>query len=741
MHHIHRPIIGDEDGVRINLKQGNNRILVKVDHISGFWGFYASIRNLPEEEQDWAKLRNKEYKLVLSNSLYPKNAVVQCLVKTMPSYIIPSTASLAVFNLAGDKINDLQVKIGDMVKIPIPEGYEGVIIVKLQKVNDEAVQYNSLQMALVGDNNQNIKTIIDQARKISKSSGSALKNSLDLKATLTFLVDQMEGKVNTGSFGEEPAIQKIQTMIVACNALQTDSWNPSSLSGGIREWAYCSPIDGTSQPYSLYLPENYNPQKTYGLIVALHGYTNNEYGITKGFGDWRPNDLIIVGAYGRGDMGYRSIGEQDVLDIMERMKESFHIDPDRVYLTGISMGGMGTWRIGQFYADRFAAIAPFCGWSTPDFAENLQHVPMMIVHGDKDTSVPITLNLDIIARLKQLGYSYDYQILEGEGHDAWGGFVRRQRGLSFFEFLRKQRRDPWPMEVSWKTYYLRYGHAYWLQVRELVKPQTVGSIKAKLENNQNIKVSTSGIKSFSLDLTNPHLKQDGQLTVNIDGVNIGVSAGQKEVIFEKKTNWVLSDNHSSQGTITYQGGGMADLFMRPIIVVYGTKEANRSSILKMAAERFCNWAPDSDIPTGSKLGCFPIKADSELTAEELKSHNVLLLGNANENIITEKINAKLPVRFVGDNIEISGKEYLKSSLWLTCPNPLAPQNLIGIITLPFDTEAIKKFMSDSNISYRAYRFSHPIESFVTPDIMIYSSFYPSEVKNWWFSSHWDLINN
>ncbi len=95
------------------------------------------------------------------------------------------------------------------------------------------------------------------------------------------------------------------------------------------------------------------------------------------------------------------------------------IDPDRVYLTGLSMGGSGSWELGTSYPERFAAVAPICGGGNPRFAVRLKGVPVWAFHGAKDRTVPVARTEAMISALKEAGCEAKLTVYPEAGHDSW----------------------------------------------------------------------------------------------------------------------------------------------------------------------------------------------------------------------------------------------------------------------------------------------------------------------------------
>ena len=145
--------------------------------------------------------------------------------------------------------------------------------------------------------------------------------------------------------------------------------------------AYRAEWDGTLQPYALYVPRDYKPGRPGGwpLIVALHGaLSDHRHNLRRVFGlDNRPrendaeasrNELplpdvpaLVVSPFGRGElMGYDGLGGDDVMRVIADVRRAYDVDPERISLTGLSMGGGGTWQIGLRHPELFAALAPVC---------------------------------------------------------------------------------------------------------------------------------------------------------------------------------------------------------------------------------------------------------------------------------------------------------------------------------------------------------------------------------------------
>jgi predicted peptidase len=107
------------------------------------------------------------------------------------------------------------------------------------------------------------------------------------------------------------------------------------------------------------------------------------------------------------------------LELITSLQSEFSIDASRLYVTGLSMGGFGTWDAIQRYPNRFAAAVPICGGGDTEFAKQLLHVPIWAFHGEADTAVKPLRSRDMIAAIKAAGGSPKYTEYPGVGHNSW----------------------------------------------------------------------------------------------------------------------------------------------------------------------------------------------------------------------------------------------------------------------------------------------------------------------------------
>jgi predicted peptidase len=200
--------------------------------------------------------------------------------------------------------------------------------------------------------------------------------------------------------------------------------------------------------YLLYLPKEYGQDrsKKWPMLLFLHGSGERgddleavkKHGPPKLIEQGKEFPFIVVSPQCPDGEGWDSRVLNALLD--EVMKK-YAVDADRVYCTGLSMGGFGTWQLAEDYPDRFAAIAPICGGGNPSKAALLKNVPVWAFHGAKDPVVPIQREQDMVDALKAAGGDVKFTIYPDAGHDAW---TETYNNPELYDWLLQHRRSKNP---------------------------------------------------------------------------------------------------------------------------------------------------------------------------------------------------------------------------------------------------------------------------------------------------------
>ena len=183
--------------------------------------------------------------------------------------------------------------------------------------------------------------------------------------------------------------------------------------------------------YLLFLPEDYGKSdKTFPMILFLHGAGESgkdldkvkKHGPPKIVESKKDFPFVVVSPQSPGG-GWNVEALNALLD---DLLARYRVDADRVYLTGLSMGGGGTWNLAVAHPERFAAIVPICGASKQfnddklkEFAGKIKDLPTWVFHGAKDKAVPLARSEAIVKAIKEAGGEPKFTIYPEAGHDSW----------------------------------------------------------------------------------------------------------------------------------------------------------------------------------------------------------------------------------------------------------------------------------------------------------------------------------
>ena len=201
--------------------------------------------------------------------------------------------------------------------------------------------------------------------------------------------------------------------------------------------------DGQFIEYLLYLPEDYDGSKSMPFMLFLHGRgeSNGPLSLVK---KWGPPRLVdegrklpyIIASPQCPEEPHRwgDLRQQVKLVLLIRhLEKTLKIDKTRMYLTGLSMGGFGSWTLATHWPEKFAAVAPICGKGNPDEAAKLKDVPIWVWHGTKDEAVPFKHSEDMVTGIRKAGgRRVRFTVLDEIGHNSWSAAYSTPELYSWF---------------------------------------------------------------------------------------------------------------------------------------------------------------------------------------------------------------------------------------------------------------------------------------------------------------------
>jgi len=427
-----------------------------------------------------------------------------------------------------------------------------------------------------------------------------------------------------------------------------------------------SEIDDSEQPYALYLPDNFNPDKTYPLVVMLHGaMSNHRLALKRVFGKtnlpgesdaeasryfppWEDVEYIVVAPYARGTMGYVGIPENDVMQVIEKCRKDFKIDEDRIYLTGLSMGGGGTFFIGLSRPDLFAAIVPVCPAPPAeafDFLENALNLPMAIHQGGADPVVKPEGTRRIVEELRSVGTMVEYYEYPEVQHDSWANAYAEGNIFKWFDGIE---RNPYPQRVRFATKWYKYPGAYWVTIEKLT-PGTLARIDAEFTGENQVNVETDNLEAFSLNLKDhPQFESSKLLKVIVDGQEINSLPRFNHSFHKEGGKWVTGRYIAPvMAKKTGLEGPVYEVLTCRHVYVFGTQNADvpdeinrRKSVARQAADFSVSFG--GYFEQNSTVNPRVI-ADRQVTHFDRYHSNMLLFGTKETNSVIAEIGDKLPM--------------------------------------------------------------------------------------------------
>jgi len=285
---------------------------------------------------------------------------------------------------------------------------------------------------------------------------------------------------------------------------------------GVTQIPSKSDLDGEPFVYARHVPEGYDPSKPWPILVTLHGTNGNGP-------DWittwlrcapaREKFVIIAPTTARHTWSARQ-GHFYVLTALRETMERLHIDGNRVYVDGFSMGGGGSFRLASHHPDRWAAIAPRC--NVPDIrqkkdksfvtmlADNYRAVPIYWVVGAKDEKVSIELARAGKADLEAVKAELVYRE-HAEGGHTW----EMEKDDVVLDWLEKHVRNPYPEEVVFRSDEKIFGRAWWLEITKRTDAPPITMVHLDMKGQESERrtelrppaVVRAGRKGNAIDVT------------------------------------------------------------------------------------------------------------------------------------------------------------------------------------------------------------------------------------------------
>ncbi|MCC6619756.1 MAG: prolyl oligopeptidase family serine peptidase [Deltaproteobacteria bacterium] len=509
-----------------------------------------------------------------------------------------------------------------------------------------------------------------------------------------------------------PALAALESAIADARA-----GRPPFAEPGVHVRAYRSELDGSLQRYVVAVPRGYAKGKDpVPLVVLSHGlaYTPEDMlriafakpagpkeawasGVIHG---WDPPSLptgaLVVAHDGYGNAGQRPPGEHDVLRVIDEMQAAYRVDPRRVSISGFSLGGSVAFWVPFHQPDRFAAAAPLCGYpnlleqrsvkaakkrpweprlldeeGVAPYAEGGRYLPLKMVHGAQDNPRRSRLIED---RYKALRYQVELEV-PPLGHNVWDHAFEDGKLLRWLSSRKRPAVAPQPVVRSGRY---RWAKAYWLRVDRFQDEESFGELSGRFQG-ERLEVATRNVAALTLigdELGERALRPQ---TLVIDGRPLGEHVVGEALHLSKAGGaWAVveaidrPEDHKRAGV----EGPLGDVWYGPQLVVYGTQDPAQVEANRLTAERLAYHSPWIDLRV-------PVKADVDVTDDDLIGRSLVLVGNPTTNRLTRRVEADLAkagLRFEAGAIVLGARRFAGEDVGVSLirPSPFDPNRYLVV---------------------------------------------------------------
>jgi len=507
---------------------------------------------------------------------------------------------------------------------------------------------------------------------------------------------------------------------------QRDEWigkileNPNALYEvrGAQEWAYFSRADDSGQPFRFATPQDYDPEKSYGLQIYVHGYSGNHIEHLPDMPSIPGNFRLSVLGRARGGF-YQNLSENDVMEVIRFMMRHWNIDPQKVHLSGGSMGGWASFYLSNRYPHLFASARPTCGFAPNLPVGNWLHVPFYATHSIDDPVVPIVMSRTPLKALRSMGGEVIMDETDGLGHASWDYADGNRRSDAWYG----NNRAPLFSEVTQIDFTAtdeKARQAYWATIETWGEAHEPAQMQLSYNASNDLYVSLKNAKTISIDVEKSPIQKDKDLDIMLNGAppvsikspipeKLFLTCGDAGVLAVSESDpWV-----DGKGAGKHFPGGARNLYNGdPILVVWGTQgnESQNAAMAHAAIAAMRNAHPaltsdegergqDGVIHEHMTYSRLKGKPDVDVTEDDIKNHHLVLIGSAELNLVAKGIAGKLPVKIQNDSVVCDdGVAWSGDHLmtFLSYFNPIKKDRRIYW----YSTDSVDFFNKGAGISYQ-----------------------------------------
>ncbi|MBI3946605.1 MAG: hypothetical protein HY321_11845 [Armatimonadetes bacterium] len=435
---------------------------------------------------------------------------------------------------------------------------------------------------------------------------------------------------------------------------------------------YRSRVDGSLQVYQVTLPEDFDKRRKWPVLFGIHGTHSRYFYSLIGLQEesayqpltkWPVIGVALDGRCAPTQQG--GLADVDFLEVYDVLRREFGLDPDRVALTGFSRGGMASWYYPLQMPHLFAATmpcAPFAYFFLGELA-NVRHVYVSSFHGVHDPQTAPGDSIVAHSLLTSLGGKANHTQIRVAGHDPSIGYRDRR----FMDRILEARVEHYPEDVQFVCTRPRFSRAYWVTIERQIRYGEPARFSVRVTGPSALAVRTTNVAALSLDLSGGQVRKGRPLKITVNG-------HERQVAYSDNLLLEIEPHRGNLLKSPSLAGPVGDWVFDKSVIVYGTEAgASVEAACRRLAEdvsrghavfRNLNYPSDTESE-------FLVKADRDVTAEDVQTANLVLIGGPGANRVASRMAEGLPVRFQQDRLVIGDTEVMgrDAAVSFIYPNP------------------------------------------------------------------------
>lgn len=675
-----------EHYIPVKLNKGDNFLLVKVYNSSGDWLMYARI----EKESESGLKHHQRIQALLNNRNFLKKSILDTINYLEANNSLPfNDYRLSISDSNNKEVFNEQIKIKKDWKKDVSFLSEGLYKARLSFYHDtlEQLFYKGDAVARI------------QERIAEKRNDLPINDKNDLDANMYRLNHLLKPQNRGSNFAEKQSWQKkIVYLYRDISSIINNSNHSLKDEPGLHIRTYVSEIDNHPQYYIAHVPKNYKKSESYPVVFLIPFKVTYNYHYLESMraADLQlienmqdiadKNNVIAIEPFFRevGIPTFNGIEETDFFEVLKAVEKDYKIKKDQLYFIGSCEGAHKALKLAVKYPDVPAAlgfISPIYsesyGYGTRNqwiannepmnYLKNLRNTPISIIHSKLDGHVSISVTEGFADTYKNSGLT---NLAFTKLDDVVDQYYWTQYSDDLVKSLLKHKKNNNPKKISISTTQLKTGKSNWLKIKGFQKTG-IGSIDAELQNDNTLNIVSNNIAAFSIDTRQLPYNKNNKITIIENNKTLFTGKPSKDILTFHKEN-----RGSSLLKTDQVEGPFCDAFLHKFIIVIGKQGSNEENTKLKAL--------GDSLSTMWKYkywnDCI-VKYDTDITSTDISNANLILLGNAQSNLLIKKIIHKLPLLVSKGEVSLNGLKAQGSNLgfYMVYPNPLNTNKYVAII--------------------------------------------------------------